>query len=63
MSVVGGESMTINWQHFNSVQIIREDICPWQVATTIDHNQQAILQLWKNCRGKSMSMAGGDDNR
>ena len=51
----------------NSVQIIGEDLCPWWAAMTIDDNQLAILQLWENRWGKSMSVAGAvttiDDNQ
>jgi len=44
MSVMGGDNN--RWQstmnNANSVQILREDLCPWQAATTIDDNQLAI---------------------
>jgi len=37
------QSLTINWQYFNSGKIVRQDLCPWQVVTTIDDNQLWIM--------------------
>jgi len=54
MTVVGGDDN--RWQstmiNANSVQIVREDLCPWRVVTTINDNQLWIMPTLSKLLGK-----------